>query len=114
MSPEKCSLWQLTCVHWTHFDPLSQDISYLPVFCVTLVGLRCELQALRGFGTDGEKALADAFSHKFRYAIHLTFYPLSSKHQDLDFSEASRTEILKDIFGHQEGNTFSEGLVDTG
>ena len=87
-------------------------------FASTLVGLRRELQALRAFGTDGEKALADAFSHEFHYAIHLTCFihcrqNIKRELQDLDFSETSRTEILKDIFGHQQGNTFSEGLVDS-
>ena len=32
-------------------------------FASTLIGLRQELQGLRAFGTDGEKALVDAFSH---------------------------------------------------
>ena len=69
-------------------------------FASTLVGLRRELQALRAFGTDGEKALADAFSHEFHYAIHLTCFihcrqNIKRELQDLDFSETSRTEILK-------------------
>ena len=51
-------------------------------FVSTLVGLCHELQALQAFGTDSEKALADAFSHEFHYAIHLLFYPLSSKHRE--------------------------------
>ena len=41
-------------------------------FVSTLIWLRCELQALRAFGTDGEKALADTFSQEFQYAVHLT------------------------------------------
>lgn len=86
-------------------------------FASTLVGLRRDLQALRAFGTDGEKALADAFSHEFRYAIHLTCFihcrqNIKRELQELGFSDTARMEILKDIFGHQEGNTFSEGLVD--
>ena len=43
-------------------------------FVATLVGLRRELVGLRAFGTDGEKALADAFSHEFHYAVHLTCF----------------------------------------
>jgi hypothetical protein len=38
---------------------------------------------------------------------------ISRELQELGFSDRARTEILKDIFGHQEGNTFSEGLVDS-
>lgn len=34
-------------------------------FASTLIGLRRELQALRAFGTEGERALADAFAHEF-------------------------------------------------
>ena len=87
-------------------------------FASTLAGLRRELQALRAFGTDGDKALADAFSHEFHYAIHLICFihchqNIKTELQDLDFSETSTTEILKDIFGHQEGNTISDGLVDS-
>ena len=87
-------------------------------FSSTLVGLRRELQALQAFGTDGEKALSDAFSHEFHYALHLTCFihcrqNIKRELQDLDFSETARTEILKDIFGHKDGNTFSEGLVDS-
>ena len=40
-------------------------------FAASLVSLRKELQCLRAFGTDGEKALVDAFTHEFRFAIHL-------------------------------------------
>ena len=88
------------------------------VFASTLIGLRHELQALRAFGTDGEKALAEAFSHEFQYAINLTCFihcrqNIKRELHELDFSEAAVTEVLKDIFGHQEGNTFSERLVDS-
>ena len=41
-------------------------------FASTLVGLRQELEKLRAFGTDGEEALVDAFSHEFGFVIHLS------------------------------------------
>ena len=68
-------------------------------FAYTLVGLRRELQALQAFGTDSEKALADAFSREFRYAIHLTCFihcrqNIKRELQELDFSETARMEIL--------------------
>jgi len=47
-------------------------------FAATLIGLRKELQGLHAFGTDGEKALGDAFAHKFHFAV---LYSLSKKHQ---------------------------------
>lgn len=37
----------------------------------SLLGLRKELQCIKSFGTDGEKALVDAFVHEFRFATHL-------------------------------------------
>ena len=45
--------------------------SYL-FFASSLVGLRKELLNVKAFGTDGEEALADAFSHEFGKAVHLT------------------------------------------
>lgn len=87
-------------------------------FASTLIGLCRELEAVRAFGTDGEKPLSDAFGHEFRYAIHLTCFihcrrNIKTKLQELRFSEEALREILDDIFGSQQGNTFSEGLVDS-
>ena len=47
--------------------------SYL-FFASSLIDLRRELQGVRAFGTDGEKPLADTFSHEFRYAVRLTCF----------------------------------------
>ena len=33
-----------------------------------------DLRAVRAFGTDGEKALADAFGHEYRYATRLSCF----------------------------------------
>lgn len=87
-------------------------------FAATLVGLRPGLEGLRAFGTDGEKALADAFSHEFHYAVRLTCSihcrrNVKTQLQDLGYPESARREILDDLFGCQHGNTFSEGLVDS-
>ena len=73
---------------------------------------------LRAFGTDGEKALADAFSHEFHYAVHLTCFihcrrNIKSQLQLLGYPDCASKEVLDDIFGCQHGNTFSEGLVDS-
>ena len=87
-------------------------------FASTLIGLRPELQGLRAFGTDGEKALVDAFSHEFRYAIHLTCFihfrqNIKRKLQELQYPDSAIKEVLGDIFGCTQGDTFSEGLVDS-
>ena len=87
-------------------------------FASTLIGLRRQLEALRTFGTDGEKPLSDAFSHEFRYAIHLTCFNhcrqnIKREMQQLGYPESLISGALNDIFGHQEGSTFFEGLVDS-
>ena len=87
-------------------------------FASTLIGLRRELAGLRAFGTDGEKALADAFLHQFHYASHLTCFihcrrNIKVQLQALEFPECAVKEVLDDIFGCQNGNVFSEGLVDS-
>ena len=43
-------------------------------FASTLVGLSQQLQGVRAFGTDGEKAIADAFMHEFTYSQRLTCF----------------------------------------
>ena len=87
-------------------------------FASTLIGLRRQLEALRAFGTDGEKPLSDAFSHEFRYAVHLTCFNhcrqnIKREMQQLGYPESLISDVLNDIFGHQEGSTFFEGLVDS-
>ena len=87
-------------------------------FAATLVGLRRGLEGVRAFGTDGEKALADAFSHEFHYAVRLTCSihcqrNVKSQLQELGYPESARKEILDDVFGCKHGSTFSEGLVDS-
>ena len=87
-------------------------------FASTLIVLRRQLEALRAFGTDGEKPLSDAFSHEFCYAIHLTCFNhcrqnIKREMQQLGYPESLISDILNDIFGCQEGSTFFEGLVDS-
>ena len=88
------------------------------IFASTLIGLRQQLEALRAFGTDGEKPLSDGFSHEFRYALHLTCFNhcrqnIKREMQQLGYTENLISGVINDIFGHQEGNTFFEGLVDS-
>ena len=49
-------------------------VHYWKNFAASLVALRRELEALRSFGTDGERALVDAFLHEFRFVVHLTVW----------------------------------------
>ena len=87
-------------------------------FATTLVGLRPDLEGIRAFGTDGEKALADGFAHVFRYAIHLTCFNhfrrnLKQKLQEDGFSTTAISEIVDDVMGCRKGSVFCEGLVDS-
>ena len=85
------------------------------LFCTALlVALRRDL---RSFGTDGEKALVDAFLHEFRFVVHLYCFIHARKNvkdqlHTRQFSERVACEIADDIFGKQVGSTFIEGLVD--
>lgn len=86
-------------------------------FASTLIGLRKGLQRVRAFGTDGEAALVDAFSHEFHYAIRLTCFihfrrNIKKRLHDQGFPESEARVVLDDIFGCQQGHVFSEGLVD--
>ena len=87
-------------------------------FASSLIGLRPDLRAVHAFGTDGEKALADAFGHEFRYATHLSCFihfrrNLKQELRDRKFSAAATKSVLDDIFGVQHGDVFAEGLVDS-
>ena len=78
---------------------------------------RRELQCLRAFGSDGEKALVDAFVHEFRFAIHL-YCSVHARNnvkknlRDRKLPESVVNEIVDDVFGKQVGSTYYEGLVD--
>ena len=69
------------------------------------------------FGTDGDKAVIDSFSHEFRFAIHL-FCSIHLRKNVKDelfrrkFSDTIVSDIAGDIFGKQVGTTYFEGLVD--
>lgn len=85
-------------------------------FASTIVGHKKDLERLRVFGTDGEKALFQAFGHEFRLAVHLTcFIHVRRNIMEMLHSlpEHTQKEILDDIFGKQVGTTFLEGLVDS-
>ena len=43
-------------------------------FASSFIGLWQDLLALQAFGTDGEKALANAFGHEYRYATQLSCF----------------------------------------
>lgn len=87
-------------------------------FASSLIGLKKELAKIRAFGTDGERALIDAFMHEFRLAVHLTCFihvqkNIKEKLSVCCISEEVKSEIVGDIFGKKVGTTLLEGLVDS-
>ena len=86
-------------------------------FASSLVGLSSQLEGIRAFGTDGEKALSDAFTHEFGFSQRLTCFIHVRKNIKDELSECSiptllSQQILDDIFGKRIGSTFVEGIVD--
>ena len=86
-------------------------------FASSLVGLSSQLEGIRAFGTDREKALSDAFSHEFGFAQRLTCFihfrrNIKTKLSECNIPSALSLKILNDIFGRRIGDTFVEGLVD--
>ena len=82
-------------------------------FASTLVGLEPELCHLCVFGTDGEKALSNAFSAVFNDAIHLRCFlhfkgNLDDKLKKLGIPKTHRIEFLRDVFGNP--TALEEGL----
>ena len=83
----------------------------------SIVGQCRETEQLRVFGTDGEKALIDAFSHEFPFALHLTCFNhvrrnIKDQMSKLRLPEDVCAEILEDIFGKKAGSILYEGLVN--
>ena len=90
--------------------------SYL-FFASAMVGHCKEIEQLRVFGTDGEKALIDAFTHEFPFAIHLTCFIHVRRNIKEELAKNSlpldvQAIILDDIFGKKIGTTLFEGLLD--
>ena len=86
-------------------------------FASSLIGLQPELRAIQASGTDGEKALADAFGHKYQYASRLSCFihcrrNIKQQLRDRHFPDAAIKSVLEDIFGVQQDEIFAEGLVD--
>ena len=82
-----------------------------------IVGLCPSLRGLVAFGTDGEKAIGEAFQMQFGEAKHLLCFihvkdRLKSKLRDLGICGDVANSFLTDIFGYQQGTHKFCGLVD--
>ena len=94
-----------------------KDFSAFNYFASTLVNHDRKLKHIKAFGTDGDPALIEAFSHNFPDALQLRcFIHLkrnTSEKLNSRFSNSVIQEYLADIFGKTCGNTYQEGLVDS-
>ena len=77
-------------------------------FFASLLKLQPQISALKAYGTDGEKPLVNALETCFPDAIGLRCFI----HKRKNIEEHLKGELLSDIFGTQEGEVFSTGLVD--
>lgn len=94
-----------------------KNFSSFLFFAASLIAHRRRLEGLRCFGTDGEKALIDAFSHEFRFSVHLYCHihlrgNIKNELHRRNFPDSVACEIANDILGKQVGSTYCEGLVD--
>ena len=75
------------------------------------------LQKILAFGTDGEKALSDAFTTVLPFATHLLCDihlrdNCKSKLSQLNIPTQTSNQFLEDIFGQIHGSEKQKGLVD--
>ena len=87
-------------------------------FAFTLIGLKPKLACLRAFGTDGEKALHDAFNYCYPNAVHLLCAIHSRRNIKDELArrgyEGKTVKIfLQEIFGHRLDSVYCEGLIDS-
>ena len=83
----------------------------------SIVGLCPDLVKLNTFGTDGEKALENAFALQFKKASHLLCFlhvkdSIVRKLREIGICGESSQSFMFDIFGKQEGTHRYTGLVD--
>ena len=83
-------------------------------FASSLVGLHPSMRNLQAFGTDEEKALANALHTVFNKAVHVRCFlhfkvNLDSRLQDLGIPKHERIEFLRDVFGNPLHKDWSWG-----
>ena len=94
------------------------DFPAFNYFSSTLIGLQKELQHVLAFGTDGDKAIVEALSHSFPFAIQLRcslHFKKNVEHKLKEFGFPTQVmqEFVSDIFGKRVANTYQEGLIDS-
>ena len=95
-----------------------KNFSAFNYFASTLISHNKKLRNVCAFGTDGDPALIDAFTHNFPYAKQLRCFihlkrNVTEKLKERGIPNDVADEFLADIFGKRVGNTYEEGLVDS-
>ena len=96
-----------------HMERRTQDYQS---FFSSLLKLEPCLRDLKAYGTDGEAALTGALESCFPHAISLRCFIHKKNNIEEHLkgcSSAVKKELLCDIFGSQDGEVFSSGLVDS-
>lgn len=93
------------------------DFASYNYFAATLISHNKQLRTILCFGTDGDKALVEAFAQNFPYAIQLRCFihfrrNIEEKLRTLGIPHHVADEYLCDIFGKRRGSSYVEGLVD--
>lgn len=78
-----------------------------------MVGLCPSLVNLKAYGTDGEKAISNAFTTQLQQATHLLCFwhvkrDIQRKLHDLGIGEKYAREYIKEIFGQSCGTHTSQ------
>ena len=93
------------------------DFASSNYFASTLISHNKQLRNILCFGSDGDKALVEAFSHAFPFATQLRCFihlrrNVQEKLRALSIPHQVADAFLTDIFGKHCGSTYIEGLVD--
>ena len=82
----------------------SVNFSSFNYFASTLIGCHPNLRNLMAFGSDGDRALTQAFGHNFQFAVQLKCFvhfraDVTEKLKEHGFPTSVSKEFLADIFG---------------
>ena len=94
-----------------------KDFSSFNYFASTLVSHDRRVRNLLAFGTDGDKAMVEAFAHNFPFALQLRCFlhlkrNVEEKLHSIGIPKQTSEVFVADIFGKQVGAVYKEGLVD--
>ena len=86
-------------------------------FASILICFNKRLQQIQAFGTDGDEALVEAFTHNFPFATQLRCFlhvkrNILSKLNERGIPSSFSEEFIADMFGRRISDRYEEGLVD--